>query len=401
MSTSTARRRVPANVEFAIVACSLVMVFVAAGTPIPLYNTFRVESGITNSDLALTTVTYLAVTALTLLVLGSLSNHLGRRPVAITALVIAIVGCLMMTQVHGPGVLMFARGLQGLACGLASTATGSYVIDTAPQSPKWLPAVITSSAPPFANPVGAMISGSLVEFAPRPRVLVFVIIAAVLAVFALLLLACPETMGRHPGALASLRPRVHVPQGQGKRLFAAGSAFVATWSLSGFYQAFAPTLTADHLGTSNALVIAVVFSSIVVLGPVGGSLTGRMTAANAVRLGLGVFLVATAALLSALLAGSIIPFLIASFIAGIAQGAANSGGMRDVLITAAPEDRAGLLATVYLISYGGAAVPSLVAGRLSAHLPLNTIALGYGVLVLIASVIALMTIRNPTPRSIR
>lgn len=113
-----------------------------------------------------------------LLVLGRLSNHLGRRSVVIAAIVCAIAGCLVLMQVHSLPVLILGRVLQGLACGVASTAAGAMVIDLAPtQRLQWLPAVITSSAPPFAIPVGALISGTLVEFAAFPRVLGFAITA--------------------------------------------------------------------------------------------------------------------------------------------------------------------------------------------------------------------------------
>lgn len=115
---------------------------------------------------------------------------------------------------------------------------------------------------------------------------------------------------------------------------------------------------------------------------------------KAIRLGLVIFLLATAAIISSLFAGSIIPFLIASFIAGIAQGAANSGGMRDLLETAKPSERSGLLATVYLISYGGAAAPGLLAGQAAATYSLNTIILGYAAIVVVGSIIALATIRE-------
>ncbi|HWL76504.1 MFS transporter [Microbacterium sp.] len=397
MSRPTSPRagwRLPSTPAFVVISGALVMVFLASGTPVPLYNTFRVEDGITNSGLAITTVIYLATTALALLTTGRLSNHLGRRPVAFGAILFAIAGCLLMMNVHGLGVLITGRALQGIACGVASSALGSYVIDTAPPRPRWLPAVITSNAPPFAIPVGALISGELVEVGPAPRLLVFAVLAVVLAVFGLLLWACPETVKPHPGAMRSLRPRIHVPHGEGRLLFAAGAAFVATWSLSGFYQAFSPVLTVDYLGTSSALVIAVVFASIVILSPIGGVLTGRLRTARAVRLGLGAFVVATAAILLSLHAGAIVPFLIASLVASVAQGAANSGGMRAVLAHSRPQDRSGLLATIYLISYAGAAAPGLLAGRLANSMPVDQIALGYGALVLVASAAGIVAIRS-------
>ncbi|MBX7430774.1 MFS transporter [Mycobacterium sp. Y57] len=395
LSRSTGWPRLPESVAFATAATTLVMVFLASGTAIPLYNTFRVENGATNSGLALTTVTYLGVTAVSLLTLGRLSNHLGRRAMAAAAVLSAVAGCLVLMRIDGLTALLIARALQGLACGIASSAVGAYVIDTAPSRPRWLAPMVASNAPPFAIPLGALISGALVQYAPAPRVLVFAIVAAVLVVCAVLLALCPETAARRPGAPASLRPRICVPRGGGRLLVAIGAVFVATWSLGGFFQAFAPTLTADHLGTDNNLTAAVVFASVMVLSPLGGSVTGRLRPTGAVRWGLALFVLATAAILAALHAELIGPFLVASLAAGLAMGAANTGATRAMLDDAAPADRAGLLATIFLVSYGGAAIPGLIAGRLAVSLPLDVIALCYGVLILVSAVVAVAVIRTP------
>jgi MFS family permease len=368
---------------------------------VPLYNTYRAEDGVTSSGLALTTVVYLATTAVALLTTGRLSDHLGRRPVAIGAVLVAAAGCVILLNVHDLGVLMAGRVLQGIGCGVASSALGSYVLDLAPARPGWLGAVLTSNVPPFAIPVGALFSGALVQYEPAPRSLTYSIIAVLLVVLAMLLTACPETVRRTPGAVASLRPRVLVPRGQGRMLFAVGVGLVATWGLSGFYQAFSPVIAADELGTTSALVVALVFSSIVVLSPVGGLLTGRLRAVTGMRVGLAVFVVATGAILLALHAGQIGWFLAASGVAGIAQGAANAGGMRAILGDAAPPDRAGLLATIYLISYAGAAAPGLVAGRFATFMPPDQIAVGYGALVLVAAVVAISVARHRPVRLLR
>ncbi len=403
MSTNRTRRqtgwRAPEPVAFTIAACTLVMVFLASGTAIPLYNTFRVENGVTNSGLALTTVTYLGVTAVSLLTLGRLSNHLGRRTMSLAAVVSALAGCLVLMSIDGLAMLMLARALQGLACGIASSAVGAYVIDTAPTSPRWLAPMVASNAPPFAIPVGALISGALVQYAPAPRVLVFALVAAILLICALLLALCPETVERRAGALASLRPRISLPVGRARLLIAVSAVFVATWSLGGFFQAFAPVLTADDLGTDNNLTAGVVFASVMVLSPLGGSLTGRLRPAGAVRVGLVLFVMATAGILGALHAESIGPFLVASLAAGLAMGAANTGATRAILDGAAPGDRAGLLATIFLISYSGAAVPGLISGRLAVHFPVNVIALCYGGLILVAALVAVSVIRTPRPES--
>src|SRR5215216_5602002 len=107
--------RVPLRIAFLAAACSLVFVFAAAGTPIPLYNTYRAQDGITNADLGWVSVGYFVAAATSLLVLGRLSNHLGRRPVAIAALASAALSCFILIGMHGVLSLSVARVLQGLS----------------------------------------------------------------------------------------------------------------------------------------------------------------------------------------------------------------------------------------------------------------------------------------------
>ncbi|WP_333617680.1 MFS transporter [Dietzia sp.] len=376
---------------FAMASAALIFIFVSSGVPVPLYNMFREADGITDGDLALTTVTYLAFTALSLLLLGRLSNHLGRKPVIFAALFFAIAGCAVMTQVHSLPVLLAARMLQGLACGLASTAAGAFVIDSAPRSRLlWLPAVVTSSAPPFAIPAGALVSGTLSQFAPFPRTLTLCLTAGVLFAVAVLVALCPETMPRRPGAFGALMPRVHVPKGSGRILAAAGCALVATWSFSGFYQAFAPGMTADYFHSDSALMISVVFASAVFLAPLGGSISGRMVPVTAFRIGIVAFLIATVAIMVSLHAEAVVPFLVISLVGGLAQGAANSSGMRAVLDNVETKDRAGTLATMYLISYSGAALPGLAAGQASKSMSLPDVGTGYVALAMVAGICALV-----------
>ena len=227
--TRAARLHISRRVAFVVATCSLVLVFAAAGTPIPLYNTYCAEDGITNADLGIVSVGYFVAAAVALLVFGRLSNYLGRRALALAALTSAAVSCLVLIDMYGVRSLLIGRVLQGLACGVASGGLGSYVVDTAPERPRWLPAAITGSAPMVGIPIGALACGALVQYGPAPRTLIYAFVAGMLAICAALMAMSPETMPRSRGALASLRPRLQIPAGCARLVLAAGASFVATW----------------------------------------------------------------------------------------------------------------------------------------------------------------------------
>jgi MFS family permease len=392
------RRARPASwIGFAGAACSLVAVFAASASPIPLYELYRRADGLSHADLSLTAVAYFAAVMAALVVLGRLSNHVGRRPVALAALVVTAVGTLVLTEVHSVGPLIAGRMLQGIGCGLASSALAAFIVDSAPTSPSWMPSAVTTGSPMVGLTVGALGSGALAEYGPAPRTLVYLVAAGVLVACMVLIVAAGETVARAPGALAALRPQVRVPAPARGLLPAASATFVATWALGGFYQAFGPSVAADQLGTTNTLIAAVIFASLMAPSAIGAPLAGRTTPASAQRIGILVFFAAVVAILLSLHAGAVVPFVIASTVAGAAQGTTFAGSMRALLTHATAAERAGVLSAIYLISYGGAAVPGLIAGQLSRSLSLFDIALGYGVLAGLACAFTLVAAREPRP----
>jgi hypothetical protein len=121
----------------------------------------------------MTVVAYSAATLTTLLVLGRLSTHLGRRPTSITSLGLLLLGCLLLLNVHDIGILIAGRLLMGLAAGLASSSLTSYIVDAAPTRPAWLASVASSQTVMLGLALGAIASGALVQFGPWPRDLIY------------------------------------------------------------------------------------------------------------------------------------------------------------------------------------------------------------------------------------
>lgn len=388
------RRTLPARATFAASTAAFALVFASAGMPIPMYGLLREQEGLTDADFAFASVGYFVSAVAALLLLGRLSNHLGRRPIVIAAIALAAAGTALLPLIHDSSLFIVARILQGLSAGIAPSAIGALVIDTAPPRPRWLPALITGSTPMLGIPLGAMSAGLVVDFLPAPRIVAPVALLAALAVVAGLILASAETMPTARGALRSLRPRLQIPAGAGRILFATGSAAVATWSLGAFFQAFAPSLASTSLGSDDALLAAAVFSSMMVLNPIGGPLAARLSPSAGVRLGMTVFLIALGGIIVALQHGTVVPFLASSLVVGIAQGAASTSAMRALVTGLAPEERAGLLASVYLMSYTGSAVPGLIAGRVVGDLTADRIILGYAALGAVAAIVAMVLITD-------
>lgn len=390
------------NMGFWAATVSMLMAFAASATPIPLYDIYRRSEGLTYSDLSLTAVVYFVGAITALLVFGRLSNHLGRKPVTFLAFGLAAAASLILLHVGSALPLIAGRLLLGLACGLASSAIASFVVDSAAGAvhqgiPQWLPAVVVGNSPMVGLTIGALSSGALVEYGPYPRTLCYLVVLAGLGISAVFVAFSRETVKKTPGLLASLRPSFSLPQSDRRLYPVAACAFVATWALGGFYQAYGTSVAVTQLGSNSTLVAALVFSSFLLPCAIGGPLTSHMSPARAQRLGMVVFTLAVLSSLAALRVSAITAFLLCSAIAGAGQGAVVTGSIRSLLTGVSSQDRAGVLSLIYATSYTGAAVPSFIAGQLSHVLSLFQLATCYGGLAVLGCVIVLIFARDPRP----
>jgi MFS family permease len=386
-------RALPLAFVSAVVA--LMATFAAVGSTIPLFNIYRAEDGFTNADISLTVVAYSAATLSTLLVLGRLSTHVGRRPIAIAGLGLLLLACLLLLNVHAIGILIAGRLLMGLGAGLASSTLTAYIVDAAPARPTWLASVASSQTVMLGLAVGAIASGALVQFGPWPRDLIYLVVIGLLLLSATLIAVSPETVTPTPGGWRSLRPGVRVPVRVRHLLPVAAAVLLATWATGAFYQAFVPALVEDQLHTNSSLVLGLVFAAYMGPSALGAPLGGRFSPAAAQRIGMIAFLAGWTGLITAITTGALPLFIAATIIAGAAQGIAISAATRGMLFGSTLHDRAPIFAVIFLLSYSGATVPSLISARLSNIFAVPEIARGYAGLAIVATLFTAFAARNP------
>lgn len=343
---------------------SLVVSFLAASSaPTPLYAVYQAEWGFS----AITTTVVFGVYALSvllaLLVLGRLSDHVGRRPVLLAAVGGQLVALALFATAAGVPELLLARVLQGLATGAAMGALGAAMLDVDRERGT----LANTIAPGIGTALGALGSGLVVQLLPAPTRLVYLVLAAVFAVQAVGLLLVPETVGRVRGALASLTPEFGLPRELRGPVLIAAPVLVAVWGLAGFYASLGPGLLRSLTGSGSAVVGG---SGLAVLAGVGAVSVSVLRAAPAGR----VMLVGAAALVSgmaltllALPTGSVALFYAGTAVAGIGFGSGFQGGIRTVVPLAAPHRRSGVLSLLFVVSYLGMGLPAVVAGFLVVH----------------------------------
>jgi MFS family permease len=383
------------QLAFVSAVVALVAAFAAVGSTIPLFNVYRAQDGFTNAGISSTVVAYSIGTIGTLLVLGRLSNYVGRRVAALASLCLLIAGCVVLLNVHVIGVLITGRLLMGFGAGIASSSLAAYIVDAAPRRPAWLASVASSQTVMLGLAVGAVGSGALVQFGPWPRQLAFLVAIVLLLVSGVLIVISPETVTRAPFVWRSLRPSVRAPMRVKPLLPVAAAVILPTWATGAFYQAFVPALVEDQLHTKSPLILGLVFAAYMAPSAFGAPLGHRFNPATAQRIGMIAFLIGWAGIIGANVTGALPLFLVATVVAGVGQGIAISAVTHGLVYGSSVAERASIFAVVYLLSYGGATIPSLIAGQLSTVIAVPQIAVGYAVFALIGTVYTIAFAKNP------
>ncbi|MDP9431032.1 MAG: MFS transporter [Actinomycetota bacterium] len=373
--------------SFWTAAALLVLVLAASGVPSPLYRVYQERFGFSAGVLTTVFGIYAIALLAALLVVGALSDHVGRRPVIVAGMLLQVVAMALFLAADSVGWLLAARVVQGLSVGSLTGALGATLLDHQ-RSDRPLGALVNSASPGFALALGAVGAGLTVEFAPAPTDWVFGTLTALFAVAAGASLLLPESSPRVPGALASLRPRVHVPSSQRAAFLVAAPCLVALWALGGLYLSLGPSVAAGVFGLEDHLVGSLVIVAMQGMGAVG-CVTMRTAAPHTAMLtGCLVFSAGVSGTIVSLVTGSAALFFVAAAVSGYGFGAAFLGALATVTAGAAPGERGGLLSSVFVVGYLAFSVPAVVAGLVSGEVGLRPTAAVYGATVIALALVA-------------
>ena len=364
----------------------LVLFLAASAAPTPLYRVYQARWGFSATTLTAVFAVYVVSLLMTVLIFGSLSDHVGRRPVIITALAVDTAACVLFLLAPGVWALFSARALQGVAVGLVASALGGALLDLRPAGS--LAPLVTSNGGTVGLALGALGTSVLVQYGPFPTALVWWLLLAAFLATTLLVAAMPEPGTVRPGALASLRPDISVPRSARGTFARAVPCLVAVWALGGFYLSLGPSLAAQLSGSDNLLWGGVIAFLLTGLGAVT-SLAFRNSAPTVVMLGgclglLGGAMVTAAAIVASTPA----LLLLGTVLAGLGFGPANLGGYRVIMARAAASNRAGLIAAISIVNYLAFGLPALIAGIATSHFGLHHTALVYSVVIALLAVAA-------------
>jgi hypothetical protein len=363
----------------------LLCFFAASSAPTPLYHLYQQAWGFSSALLTLIFAVYALSLLATLLVFGSLSDYLGRRPVIFLGLLLEIVSMVVFITATDVSGLILARVLQGVATGIATSALGAAMLDSdAQQGP-----LLNSITPMFGMALGALGTSALVAYAPLPMGLAYGLLLTAFVGQALYLLRVAETVTPQPGVLKTLRPRLAVPAQARSTLLLVLPADIAAWALGGFFLSLAPSLLAAATGSTSVLNGGFAVAALTISGALSIHNLRLRAPRLALRVGCSFLAIGVSVILAAVNLGWLWLFFVGAVVAGVGFGASFLGALRLLLPLAHAHERGALMAAFLALSYLAFCVPALIAGVSVKTMGLVTTTNVYGGVVVLLAVSAL------------
>lgn len=396
-------RRGPGS--FWITAAIYTLVMIGGSLPIPLWHTWATAFGFGDffTTVAFGVYAIGAVTALT--VLSSASDLIGRRPVLLIGLALAVASSVLLATASGSGTVLVARLLSGLGAGLVTSTASAGLAELAGPHRAALASTVATISNMGGLGAGIIIAAAVVqaggESVSTVRWLYVGYLAAVLAVTALL----PRVTETVPDAAwkrFSWRVRRPVvPADPTERQVFAWSAvavFVA-FAVAGLFSSLVPAFVREQIKLTaplpTGLIVATLFGAALAVQLIpasrlpekpyffGGALAGGIAACE-----------------WALLQGQLWPFILGTTIAGSGFGLAFRHGLRIAQRFAPVGRRADLISTYLLCAYVGNVLPTLGLGLLSQLAGSRTASMSLsGAIAAGAVVTAFALQRGPKPAS--
>ncbi|GAB19282.1 putative major facilitator superfamily transporter [Gordonia effusa NBRC 100432] len=387
----TSARLSASTAPFWCVSAITALVLFASAAPSPIYPLYQQLWGFSSFTLTLIFAVYVIALLTMLLTVGSISDHVGRRPVLLAGISVLILAMVAFALADGVATLMVARVVQGIATGAILGALSATMLDLQPDEQTG--AMANGAAPGVGLSSGVIVAGIFVEYVPDPRVIIYVLTGVALAAALVVVLWLPETSPRvgfddRRHVVSTIAPRASVPSVVAPVFFAGVPVMLATWSLGGMQLSLGSSVVARILGITNHAAAGAALAVFFVVAAIAAVASSSMDPEPKRAVGLVALFVGVLTTLTGALSASTPVYLIGSGIAGIGFGTAFVAVVALLGAVTPADERGRVFAAVFVGSYLGFSIPAVVAGASTGHFGLRTTYIGYSIYVIALVVLA-------------
>ena len=358
-------RRRSQRFGFWAVAFAFATVMAFTTVPTPLWSLYAQRDRFSSLTVTIAFAVYALAVALSLSLVGHLSDSYGRRRVLMPALALEILAGVVFVAWSSLPALLVARVLSGLGIGGVTATAVAWISELG--AGRRRAQNIATAANLGGLGLGGLISGALVQWTSPALVVPFAVFTVAMLLAWAVLFVAPETRDRPLPRPHYRLQRVSVPARSRGRFFAAALGAAIAFAVFGLLTSLAPSFLAGTLHQPSHLLAGAVpfaaFATAALAQTLSRSLTTHSLLAGAIPAllaGLGLLTIAVW-----LPSPSFGVFVVGDVVVGIGCGLMFKGAIATVAEISAPEHRAEALAGTYLASYLGLAVPVIGLGALT------------------------------------
>lgn len=406
MTPTDAGTTAPENRRTMAMAAALMAIFTtifASNLPTPLYSVWQAKWGFSSTALTGVFSIYVLGVVTTLLMLGSLSDKLGRRQMLVPGMVFIIAGALGFVFAEGIYGLGVARVLTGIGTGIVTGAASAALVELEPNGNWTRAATLSALFFTFGAFAGPTVSSLALRFGDGALVWPFLVtvLLSICAIVLLIKAPWPAHIGqRQPDfSLREWRPTtVKVPRELlGAFIFAAAGVCLA-WSTGSLYASLGPSLATNLIGISDRAVAGLFAAAWQLMAGFSQFICQKQPVNRLLIAGPSTLILGLAVMASAVIFSSPVLFSLATLATALGAGATGVVAIASISQVAPPETRGGVISAFYLMAYLTMATVVLGVGFVSDVVGFGPTVLGFTTLISVAA-LALMVVAVRTGRS--
>lgn len=376
-----------------LAAGALLIAMLGTTLPTPLYALYQQQLGFGPTWTTLIFSIYAAGVIAALLLVGSWSDQLGRKPMLLAGLLMGAISAVIFLHTHSIAGLLWGRLFSGFSAGIMTGTATVAIIELAPPGWSRHATLVATAANMLGLGMGPPVAGLTSQFLPEPLRLAFYLHLALLMVAAVGVILIRETVERperlrlgvqKPSIAPSVRPW----------FMPAAIAGLAGFSVAGLFTSMVPSIMQQVMGESSGLIIGLTISLLFVSSIVGQALLQALPARLHMTLGCLALIVGMVDLGLSIATGHLTLLVLAGICAGVGQGMVFRAGMAAVTAAAPAHHKAAVTSALFVVFYFSMSLPVIAVGSTVPVFGLPHVGEFFASLVAVVALLAMLSMKR-------